>query len=229
MTPGDQAAAPVEAGVQPLRGAGVIVAVAHVVGPVPLQANRLARLLREPGRLSDKVGLGLAAEPTTQQRLVDSHRMRRKADGSRDHAPRALGSLHRGPDLATTPLNPGHAGRGLHRRMGQVWDRVGRGEGLGGLSQRPVCVPDDALGLPRALYRITERRPVCFAARAGIGAGPPGDPERVTTPHGCPGVRRDHRDPAQGLEHRRSTKLPHLKDIHNPGHGARRGGVEGVH
>ena len=144
VAPGHDLARGVEARVQALRAAGVVVAVAGVVVARPLHAHGHAHLARQQRRLDDEVRLRLAAEAAAEERDVDRDLRLLEPQRLGHFLLRALRVLRRRPDLAALAVDARDRGRRLHRRLVEVRDVVLGGDhprrrGQRRARRRPCC------------------------------------------------------------------------------------------
>jgi hypothetical protein len=101
MQPCDRLALRVDAGFEVLDRHGMEVVVVQIVVARPDDLDGLAiHRFRQDGRLDSVIGLGLAAEPATQQRHVDGHVLGGHVEALGDQVARRLRRLEAAPDFA---------------------------------------------------------------------------------------------------------------------------------
>ena len=161
VQPRDRQPLVVEAGLDPLHGHRMIVAVMQVVlaRPGDLHGRAVHRLAQEPG-LDHEVGLRLAAEAAAEERHVDGDVLLRQPEALREPRARRLRRLHAGPGLALAVLDAHERRRRLHRRLREVRNVVLGLDALCGLGHR---------GIRRRLARARPCRACAPRSRARRG------------------------------------------------------------
>ncbi len=168
-------------------------------------------------RLEHEVALRLAPEAAAEQRDVDRDVLDRHAERLGEVLPRAVGALHRRPDLDLVAGDVDQRRRRLHRDMRHVRLVVLGADHLGRAGERGVGVAllaDHLAGLGRGRRHLLV---VLLAVVDAVRAVVPLDLQRLATLDRRPGVVGDHRDAAERRELGRRHAALDLHDVLDPG------------
>ena len=181
----------------------------------PHHLHGRARLLAQPRRFGNEIGLRLAPESAAEERRVHRHVLLGDLEHCADGVARALRVLRAGPRLAAVALHDGQRRRRLHGRLRQMRRVILGVESLFRASQGGCGIADVAHLVPRAANGRLEFLAVCRRVVAVVRTRAPGDHELLASFNSGPGAAGDHRHAAQGHEargHRRARDFEDLVD-----------------